>query len=83
MIKDTNLGSRDKKGYWKPKKIINYGLFFTWPPGHARTVIFAEADIDNNVIAVNKTTTRELISDLILFILPPSIHIDALLSRQY
>ena len=32
MIKDTDFGSRDKKGYWKPKKPISYGPFFTWPP---------------------------------------------------
>ena len=31
MIKETDLGNRDKKGYWKPKKNISYGPFFTWP----------------------------------------------------
>ena len=32
MIEETDLGSRDKRGYWKPKKSISYGPFFEWPP---------------------------------------------------
>ena len=32
MLNESNLGTRDKRGNWKPKKAISYGPFFEWPP---------------------------------------------------
>ena len=30
-MKDTDLGTRDKRGFWKPKELINYGPLFSFP----------------------------------------------------
>ena len=32
MIKDTKVGSRDKRGYWWPNKKLSYGPVVIWPP---------------------------------------------------
>ena len=37
MIKDTDSGHRDKRGYWRPNKKLNYGPFLVWP---FRTLVF-------------------------------------------
>ena len=31
MIKDTDLGKRDKRGYWRPNKKLTYGPVLVWP----------------------------------------------------
>ena len=31
MIKDIDSGNRDKRGYWRPNKKLNYGPFLVWP----------------------------------------------------
>ena len=30
-MKDTDLGTRDKRGFWKPKELISYSPLFTFP----------------------------------------------------
>ena len=30
-MKDTALGTRDKRGFWRPSKKLNYGPFLVWP----------------------------------------------------
>ena len=30
-MKDSDLGTRDKRGFWKPKELISYGPLFTFP----------------------------------------------------
>ena len=31
MIKDTSVGVRDKRGFWRPNKKIDYGPVLVWP----------------------------------------------------
>ena len=31
MIRDTSAGIRDKKGFWRPNKKLNYGPVLVWP----------------------------------------------------
>ena len=30
-MKDTTLGIRDKRGFWRPNKKLDYGPFLVWP----------------------------------------------------
>ena len=30
-MKDTDLGNRDKRGFWKPNELISYSPLFTFP----------------------------------------------------
>ena len=40
-MKDTDLGTRDKRGFWKPKELINYGPLFSFPTHLLKNTILA------------------------------------------